>query len=634
MEGLTFGTMAEWLKLGLVHATILAVLTWALSRTAFRRSPPAAVAALWTVVLLKFLLPPVLPGEYALGGWVAGIVDFLEDSSQASSQAGLLRVSEVRPTSETAMAAPASDGIAAFLLALFQALLLPAYLLGVSVLALRAGKDWLRIRRKVRKLPAAEGTLADEVRSLAARMRIRRKVAVLCTGEGATPHVLGLWRPRLILPEAMLKRLEPMARQALIVHELAHIRRGDIAVRWAQNVARIFLFFWPPVWWVCRRIERSAEMACDQWALSVSGVSPYSYAKSLLDVAKSIGSSSLSPQELAFARRGRLLEDRFQMILNEKKVKSPRLSWITLVLLAAWASFAWAGGTAQEAEQKQEPKSEVKVLKAGDAAGKIAKIELVLHGILSEKQEEVLANHPEADLNGDGELDRKEYSAFRRQRLADKLMDEHPEIDADGDGLLSQAELRNHMLEVKAQKLEWKFREAEDHSTVDFVIDGEADPNRSHTVIYFKRDGEETARYDFEELDVNNDGRLTSDELEGVSGEHRASVIKLETLHSSDHAVAAEGERSLIGFRSAAVDGDSDLSAEERKKLLKGILVKYRAEMESTGTATLELKERPLAVKRKSNADADLDGDGVVSEEEAKKFAAKLQAATKKRKQQ
>src|SRR5712671_1548874 len=57
--------------LTLIHGTVLALITWLLSATILRRSRPAFQAALWTIVLLKFLLPPVLPGEIALSDWLA-----------------------------------------------------------------------------------------------------------------------------------------------------------------------------------------------------------------------------------------------------------------------------------------------------------------------------------------------------------------------------------------------------------------------------------------------------------------------------------------------------------------------------------------------------------------------------------
>lgn len=57
----------------LLHATILALVTWLLTLTVFRKTRPAFRAALWIIVLTKFLIPPILPGDIALSSWVSRI---------------------------------------------------------------------------------------------------------------------------------------------------------------------------------------------------------------------------------------------------------------------------------------------------------------------------------------------------------------------------------------------------------------------------------------------------------------------------------------------------------------------------------------------------------------------------------
>jgi beta-lactamase regulating signal transducer with metallopeptidase domain len=201
-----------------------------------------------------------------------------------------------------------------------------------------------RTGRRIRRLPAADEILTGEVAALARRVGLRRLPRVRVDSEAASPFVIGAWSPTLVMPTTPPASVKTTAREALIIHELAHIRRGDVLVRWLQNVARLIFFFWPPVWWLCRRLERYSEMACDQWAIKFSSVRPQLYAESLLEVAKGVRArASISP-EVGFAtRRSCLMGARFKLILEDADDKSPRLSWQVFALIVAWSAFALTG---------------------------------------------------------------------------------------------------------------------------------------------------------------------------------------------------------------------------------------------------------------------------------------------------
>src|SRR5882724_9923892 len=76
-------TIIYYGALTLLHGTVLALITWLLSVTLLRRARPAVKAALWTIVLIKFLIPPILPGEMTLSSWTTKTV------SVASSRVGI-----------------------------------------------------------------------------------------------------------------------------------------------------------------------------------------------------------------------------------------------------------------------------------------------------------------------------------------------------------------------------------------------------------------------------------------------------------------------------------------------------------------------------------------------------------------
>jgi hypothetical protein len=146
--------------------------------------------------------------------------------------------------------------------------------------------------------------------------------------------------------------LEASERRALILHELAHIRRKDQLIRWLESLACILFFFFPPVRWVCRRVEHFTEMACDRWAVAVSRVEPQAYAEALVRVVKEMRSLPQAQAGMPLVRGVRLMEERLRTILRDDATKSPRLSPGAKVVLIGWSLFVLAGGSAAEARKE------------------------------------------------------------------------------------------------------------------------------------------------------------------------------------------------------------------------------------------------------------------------------------------
>ena len=167
-----------------------------------------------------------------------------------------------------------------------------------------------------------------------------------------------LGRPRLILPDELWKRFDDEKQDAVLAHELAHLRRGDHWVRRLEAVA-LGLYWWDPIaWWARREVERSEELCCDAWVTwRVPGYAT-TYAEALVATAEFLsGSRPRPPWPLGASGVGRvpLLKGRLSMILRTPISRPaprflPVLAALALPLLPAWAS----GQTAAE-KPKQEP---------------------------------------------------------------------------------------------------------------------------------------------------------------------------------------------------------------------------------------------------------------------------------------
>ena len=92
---------------------------------------------------------------------------------------------------------------------------------------------------------------------------MRRAVPILASPAVASPAVWGLVRPRLIVPAGLTERLTPGQWRWVLLHELAHIRRGDLWIATLQRLVQVAYFFHPAVWLASRMIDVQREYACD-----------------------------------------------------------------------------------------------------------------------------------------------------------------------------------------------------------------------------------------------------------------------------------------------------------------------------------------------------------------------------------
>ena len=159
--------------------------------------------------------------------------------------------------------------------------LVETWFAGVMLLSARmaGGLLWLARARRGEIEP-----LPDEVYRqclvLQRVMGLNRRIRYGQCGWLDAPAVLGWFRPIVLVTTHAMMGLSPQQLQAIIVHELAHIRRFDAFVNLFQIASEVLLFYHPAVWWVSRRIRIEREVCCDHEALAACR-DPVSYARAL-----------------------------------------------------------------------------------------------------------------------------------------------------------------------------------------------------------------------------------------------------------------------------------------------------------------------------------------------------------------
>jgi beta-lactamase regulating signal transducer with metallopeptidase domain len=206
------------------------------------------------------------------------------------------------------------------------------WMAGVFVLALRLAFGLLVIeylrRRNLIALPDALVARFERVQS---RLGLHRLIRYReCTLVHA-PAVIGFLRPIVLIPMRALTGLSPEQLEAVIAHELGHIKRFDVLVNLVQVVAETLFFFHPAVWWLNRRIRADREHCCDDIAVGVAG-ERLSYARALAAMA-----SWRDAPRLAVAATGGPLAARVARLLGVRESSSGgrAAGAVTLTLLLA-----------------------------------------------------------------------------------------------------------------------------------------------------------------------------------------------------------------------------------------------------------------------------------------------------------
>jgi uncharacterized protein (TIGR03435 family) len=170
---------------------------------------------------------------------------------------------------------------------------------------------------QVRAAPKEWKTALDALRI---RVRVSAPVRLLISALVQAPTVIGWMRPVILLPVGALIGLPAEQIEALLAHELAHIRRRDYLVNVLQSAAEALLFYHPAVWWVSSHIRMERELCCDDIAAAVSG-DTLTYVSALASI------EAHRPEHLthSLAANGGSLPDRVARLLGQPRTEARNL---------------------------------------------------------------------------------------------------------------------------------------------------------------------------------------------------------------------------------------------------------------------------------------------------------------------
>jgi len=320
--------MTPWLPLALMNhlwqSTLFVLLVW-LVTVALRNNGARVRYWIWTAAALKFLVP------------LSTLVKLGEQFQWRAAPAGVqpavsFVMQEVLAPASVIGVAPAPIPQSS---SLWPWLLVAIWCAGAAAVLASWWRQWLPIRSALRhatpvRLDAQYGA-ADLV--------------VMSSPSMPEPGVVGIRRPRLLLPDGIIDQLTPPQLQALIAHERCHIHCHDNLVAAIQMAVEAIFWFHPAVWWIERQLIDERERACDEAVLR-AGSRPQDYAEGILEVCRqSIG---LRPACVAGVS-GSNLRARVEAIMRNEIGRPMTVGrrWVLAVVGLAAVGVPVAGGAMQ-----------------------------------------------------------------------------------------------------------------------------------------------------------------------------------------------------------------------------------------------------------------------------------------------
>jgi beta-lactamase regulating signal transducer with metallopeptidase domain len=214
-------------------------------------------------------------------------------------------------------------------------LLLPwmdvVWLAGVLLLALRATGGWWELRTLRQK---AQSMVPQDLRisfdELVRRYQLSRRVMLRVSDEVISPMVFGVWRTVVLVPLSVTTSLSTEQLEAILAHELAHVRRWDYLCNLLQTSVECLFFFQPAVWWMSRRAREFREVCCDEVAARACS-DPVVYAEALLHMEE----HRAQQRQLAVALHGSAgtLLNRVRRVMGEKAMERESMSGVRVAVV-------------------------------------------------------------------------------------------------------------------------------------------------------------------------------------------------------------------------------------------------------------------------------------------------------------
>ena len=250
------------------------------------------------------------------------------------------------------------------------------WIIGASVLLLRLIGSWVYVQQlKAEGIRLTESRIQEMFRRIAVKLNIRSTVHLFESVRVSTPVVIGFMKPVVLLPVGLATGLTTKQIEAILAHELAHVKRFDYLVNLIQSLVEVVYFFHPALWWLSSRVRAEREHCCDDVAVQVCG-DKLAFARALAEVEAFRQSPALA---MAFASKKGMMLQRVKRVLGVTEKPQRRMSPNVLVLFVLLVFGVSVYAFQQDGKPKQPKAKNISHTSDGtkivlDEKGKLSKV--------------------------------------------------------------------------------------------------------------------------------------------------------------------------------------------------------------------------------------------------------------------
>lgn len=315
---------------------------------------------IWMLVLLKLVLPVTLSAPTGLGYWFGAKIDLSKMeiakpvdqvgapdrkikyeipaepalSNKVDAAGNQIKSAEWSREFVEAEITPVleNNSVVAAVSLSWQGFTFLGWLAAVIAMVLLLVQRMFFVRGLIAQSKDATGEMVDIFQQSCEQMQVRRRIALKLSPVASSPSVCGLFRPTILIPQDLPDKLKAEDLRSILLHELAHIKRGDLQVSLVQTILQI-AYFYNPLLWVANAIIRNVrEQAVDEMVLVAMGARAEDYPETLLNISRlTFSRPVLSLRLIGVVESKKALSGRIKHILSRPFPKTAKLGIIGLL---------------------------------------------------------------------------------------------------------------------------------------------------------------------------------------------------------------------------------------------------------------------------------------------------------------
>jgi len=332
---------------------------------------------LWMLLFVKLVLPASFTLPTGIGYWlgdyfpsevsIAKLVPQIEETEPMVTYIPQGYILEMPTMNETVAGGFELEPIS------WQGLVFSGWIVGMLVLLVLLVRRIYFVRGMIAKSRPANERLLEMLEECRCQIGIRRNIELRLTGNKLSPAACGIFKPIILMPAALSEKLSREKLKAVLIHELAHIKRGDGWVNLLQTILQIVYFYNPLVWLANAMVRRVREQAVDETVLVTLRPETKIYSNMLIDIAEmAFWRPNFSLSIIGVVESKKALERRINHMLTRPIPKNSKLGCLGLIAIVAIGAILLPMGRNSTAEAA-ETKTIVPGVRVGDYTFGISK---------------------------------------------------------------------------------------------------------------------------------------------------------------------------------------------------------------------------------------------------------------------